>query len=139
TVRIDVIGDTIIELDETFSVTLSNPGGGAVIGRQTGTATIRNDDANKLSVSNASVIEGDAGTSALVFTVSLAEPANQPVTVVVNTADGTATAADHDYAPIRGLVLTFLPGDPLSQTVTVAVNGDTTIEADETLTLTLSD
>ena len=42
-----------------------------------------------------------------------------------------------DYASASG-DLTFAPGGPLSQTVTVLVNGDTTIEPDEAFTVVLS-
>jgi hypothetical protein len=40
-----VIGDAIYEADETFTVTLSNPTGGAILARAQATGTIRNDDA----------------------------------------------------------------------------------------------
>ena len=53
------------------------------------------------------------------------------------TADDTAEAGT-DYTAESG-TLTFLPGDPLTQNVTVAVNGDTTDEGvDEAFTLDLS-
>lgn len=138
TIQISVGGDLLIEPDESFGLTLSNPTGGAVIGRATGTATILTDDFNEVSISDASVTEGAAGTTTLEFTVSLAEPAGQPVTVEVHTSDGTATAASGDYAPLSGLVLTFDPGAPLSQTIVVTVHGDTTVEANETLSVMLS-
>jgi hypothetical protein len=37
-------GDAMVEPNESFTVTISNPSGGASIGRATGTATILNDD-----------------------------------------------------------------------------------------------
>jgi hypothetical protein len=58
------------------------------------------------------------------------------VTVNYATADGTAVAGT-DYAATSG-TLTFAPGGPLAQTVTVQVNGDTAIESNETLFLNLS-
>ncbi|HEX5096575.1 MAG TPA: Calx-beta domain-containing protein, partial [Acidimicrobiia bacterium] len=42
-VSVDVLGDTMFESDETFTVTLSNPTG-STIGSGTGTGTITNDD-----------------------------------------------------------------------------------------------
>lgn len=44
TITIGVVGDTNIEIDETFDLTLSNPTGGATITDNTGTGTIQNDD-----------------------------------------------------------------------------------------------
>ena len=44
TVRIAVKGDLAAEPNETFSVTLSAPTGGATLGRASATGTIRNDD-----------------------------------------------------------------------------------------------
>jgi hypothetical protein len=58
------------------------------------------------------------------------------VTVDYTTNDGTATTADGDYAAASG-TLTFNPGQT-TKTVDVTVNGDLTHEADETLTVDLS-
>jgi hypothetical protein len=88
-----------------------------------------------LAVGGAAADEGNSGPVDLVFTVTLSEPADQPVTVQFATADGTA-AAGSDYVAASG-TLTFAPGTT-SQTVTVRVNGDGTFEPDEALTLRLS-
>jgi Ca2+-binding RTX toxin-like protein len=91
-----------------------------------------------LSINNVSLLEGNAGTKSFEFIVSLSFDPSAPVTVTVNTADGTATLADQDYQAVTNLVLTFQPGDPLTQKVTVFVTGDTTFEPDETFFVTLS-
>jgi hypothetical protein len=57
------------------------------------------------------------------------------VTVAYTTANGTATAGS-DYTATSG-TLTFAPGETV-QTVDVPIVGDTTLEPDETFTLTLS-
>ncbi len=44
TVSVPIKGDTLVEPDETFTVTLTNPSANAVIGNATGTGTIINDD-----------------------------------------------------------------------------------------------
>ena len=77
-----------------------------------------------------------AGTTAYVFTVSLSAAQAAPVTVDFATANGTATAAS-DYTANSG-TLTFAPG-VTTQTVTVQVNGDTTVEPNETFNVNLSD
>ncbi len=84
-------------------------------------------------VADTSVVEGDGGTTTLVFTVTLATASSATVTVDYATADGTATAADGDYVPTSG-TLTFLPGQT-SMTVSVTVNGDLKFEAGETVLL----
>lgn len=90
-----------------------------------------------LSISGVSANEGNAGNTPFTFTVTLSAASATPVTVSYATADGSATAAGSDYLPASG-VLTFLPGGPLSQTVTVNVVGDLAVEANEAFTVTLS-
>jgi hypothetical protein len=86
-----------------------------------------------LSVSDASVAEGDTGTTALVFTLTL-DAYEDVVNVDYTTSDNTATT-NSDYVAQTGTV-TF--SNSVSETITIVVNGDTTLEPDETLTLTLS-
>ena len=74
TIPVTVIGDTTLEPDETFTVQLSDPVN-AMIAKGTGTVTIKNDDlppagAHTLSISDASVKEGNSGTNTMSFTVS---------------------------------------------------------------------
>lgn len=88
-----------------------------------------------LAVSDATVVEGNSGTTQLSFTVSLSKAATGPVTVDYATADGTATAGQ-DYLAKTG-TLTFAAGET-SKTIQVTVNGDAVVEANEALALTLS-
>ncbi len=88
-----------------------------------------------LSVADATVVEGNGGTQELAFTVTLSAAATGPVTVAYATANGTATAGT-DYAALAG-TLTFAAGE-ISKTVRVQVSGDTAVESNETVTLTLS-
>ncbi|MGQ0583323.1 MAG: Calx-beta domain-containing protein [Reyranella sp.] len=88
-----------------------------------------------LSVGDASVVEGSAGTSQLAFTVTLSQAAAGPVTVHYSTANGTATAGS-DYGAQSG-TLTFA-ADETSKTILVPVTGDSAVEASETLALNLS-
>ncbi|MBD2313244.1 DUF4347 domain-containing protein [Desertifilum sp. FACHB-1129] len=134
TIRVPVIGDTVVEMNETFFVQLSNPSGNAVLGNEQATVTILEDDQLFLSVSNLTVTEGDTGTRNAVFTVSLT-PGDLPVTVNYTTVAGTATAGT-DFTPVTGS-LTFAPGETEKQ-VTVQVIGDTVPEVNETFFLQLS-
>jgi hypothetical protein len=87
-----------------------------------------------LSVADASQAEGN-GPSSLTFTVALAKATPLKVTVAYATADGSATAGA-DYTATTGQ-LVFAPGET-SKTISVPILGDTTVEADETFTLSLS-
>jgi hypothetical protein len=135
-VGITVNGDVADEFDETFGITLSNPGN-ATIGDGSGVATITDDDpVPVLSVNDVSVTEGNAGTStAATFTVTLSAASGKTVTVDWATANGSATSPS-DFTAGSG-TLTFVPGDT-SESIAVAVNGDITAELDETYGITLS-
>jgi chitinase len=89
-----------------------------------------------ISISDADVYEGNSGQTATVFTVSLSKASSKEVSVKYATADGTATAADHDYVRASG-TLTFAPGET-TKTITVLVNGDTKVEPNETFSVNLS-
>jgi chitinase len=136
TINVPIVGDSVLEPDETFLVTLS-AATNATLAQAQATATIVNDDAaSVLAIANASVTEGNTITNTLAFTVTLT-PANpsQTVTVAYATANGTATAGA-DYTSAAG-TLTFAPGTT-SRTISIAVPGDTLDEDNETMTVTLS-
>jgi len=140
TVHVGIIGDTVVEPNETFTVTLSAPSG-VTIAKGTAVGTITNDDTAvvvtppTVSVADASVTEGNSGTRSLAFTVSLSKSSATAISVSYATSNGTATAGQ-DYTAGSGTI-TFAPG-VVSQTVNVAVTGDTTVEPIETFTVTLS-
>ena len=130
-----VLGDTLDEDNETFTVILSSPVG-AIIGTGTGTGTITDNDATpSLSINNVTVTEGNTGSVNAVFTVTLSAASNKTVTVNYATANGTAVAPA-DYTAASG-VLTFAPGT-VTQPITVPVIGDTLDEPNETFTVNLS-
>jgi Calx-beta domain-containing protein len=88
-----------------------------------------------MSVSDASVTEGNTGTTTLAFPVTLSSAASQVVTVSYSTADGTATAPS-DYVAANG-TLTFRPGER-TKSIAVSVIGDTAFEPDETFTVSMT-
>lgn len=130
TISITVNGDTLDESDETFVINLRNAVNASIFDNQ-GVGTIRDDDpgaAVSLSINNVTVTEGDSGTTAAEFTVSLSTASGQSVAVDFFTVDNTASAPS-DYQAINGS-LNFDPGE-ISKTITVLVNGDTIDESDE--------
>lgn len=92
--------------------------------------------ATTLSISDAQITEGDAGTTVLVFDVSLSDPPTETVTVDFATQDGTATAG-LDYESTTGQV-TFPAGGGQTQTIEVVILNDTMAEPDESFQVTLS-
>ncbi len=89
-----------------------------------------------ISISDATVTEGDSDTAEAIFTVTLSKDGEEKITVDYKTVDGTATVADNDYQSVNG-TLTFNIGET-SKNITVTVNGDTQRELDEIFYLDLS-
>jgi hypothetical protein len=98
-------------------------------------ATFRVQGPPSVSIGDASVTEGNTGTTTMSFPVTLSAASAQPVSVTYATADETATAPS-DYTTASG-TLTFNPGEK-SKTVSVGVVADTAIEQDEAFSITIS-
>ncbi len=136
TITVPIIGDTVDETDETFTLTLSNPANAELIDA-VGLGTIVDDDGlSSLTIADATVTEGDSGTVNAAFAVTLSPAAGSSVTVDYATADGTATAGS-DYTAAGG-TLTFNAGET-TKTISVTVAGDAVDEgSSETFTVDLS-
>ena len=87
-----------------------------------------------ITINDVALVEGDHGAAAYVFTVSLSKASSKRVSVDFATEGGSAMAGE-DYAHAFG-TLNFARGET-RKTVTVLVNGDTTVEANETFSLKL--
>jgi hypothetical protein len=88
-----------------------------------------------LAVADASVLEGNKGTSRLDLTVTLSRSSDAEVTVHYATANGAAVAS-LDYAATSG-TLTFEPGRT-SRTISIAIKGDRKREPNEAFSVQLS-
>jgi len=127
-VDVTVQGDLALEPDESFFFELSNATGADITDPQA-VGTIVNDDfLYQLSVSDAYVTEGNSGTTAAVFTVTLNQPSDDTITVGYFTTAADATSGV-DFFHVTG-TLTFYAGQT-SKTIHVPVIGDTDIEPDE--------
>lgn len=139
-IDITVIGDTTVEPDETFSVTLSQPSN-ANLGQAVGTGTILNDDTSNptipvISLNDENVTQVQGGTNAS-FVVSLTSAASQPVTIDYSTTDGTAVAGTN-YTAETNQVLT-IPTGATSETINIPILYDSSmIGSQKSFTLTLS-
>ncbi|MFV1984356.1 MAG: Calx-beta domain-containing protein [Thiohalomonadales bacterium] len=143
TITIPIVDDTEVEDNETFTVDLSTPSGGASLGATTSnTVTIIENDVAQpgvlaFSVGTWSVNEG-VGTTML--TVTRTGGSDGIVTVNYNTVDGIATASTpatiSDYTSANE-TLTFAAG-VTSQTVMLTIVDDTQVEGNETFKVNLS-
>jgi len=88
-----------------------------------------------LSVGDAVVVEGHAGTQYAEVVVHLDSPSNKTVTVNYNSANGTAKAGS-DYVAASGKVA-FAPGQT-SKSILVPVKGDRLGEIDENFLVKIS-
>jgi len=136
TVTILVNGDVTDEYDQDFYVNLSSPTNAEIRDSQ-GVGTILDDDAApSIVISDVSKAEGDHGSTAFVFTVSLSAASEKYISLNFSTANGTAATADNDYNAASGS-LSFAPGQR-TQTITVFVVGDKRKESSETFFVNLS-
>ena len=134
-VQAPITDDGTNEAVETFTASIANATGrGVTVGVASAMATIIDDDAATVAISDASIAEPDAGTAPAAITVSLAEASAQDITVGYSTSPGSA-AAGADYTSASGVAIVV--AGTLDVTILVDVIGDLTNEDDETATVTL--
>jgi hypothetical protein len=148
TITVNVVGDTLVEPDETFTVTLSNPVNLTLGSANKVTAQIINDDNTAgtppslaINPSNQPSAEGNAGSTAHTFTVTRSgDLSGTSSTAWSVTGSGNNPANSTDF--VGGILpsgnVTFAAGQA-SATITVNVAGDTTIENNEGFVVTLAD
>ncbi len=105
--------------------------------------TVNSTKTNEISISNASITEGDEGTSNLKLTVTCSSDPrqNRKVKVKWSTSDATATneaqaTAGEDYTASSG-VLTFKKGGRLKKKIIIPIKTDVDMEEDEIFLVTL--
>jgi len=130
-----VNGDTVDESQETFFLDISNVQN-ATVNSSRGTGFINDDDGPTISINDVSVTEGNSGTKAATFTLTLSGPSVEAIAIRAITTPGTATASS-DYNSIN-LVVTFQPGT-VTRTFDVGIIGDTNLESNETFSVSLSE
>ncbi|WP_374943607.1 Calx-beta domain-containing protein [Sphingomonas sp.] len=90
-----------------------------------------------LSIAAASIVEGNSGTTSLVFTVTRSGGSDGAVTAAYDFTLGTATADDFASDNAFSGTVSFASGQTTA-TILAKVQGDTAVEADESFTVTLS-
>jgi ribosomal protein L35AE/L33A len=130
--------DDLFEGNEIVNLLLSNATGATLGSPTSATLTINEDETPPaIRINDVSLIEGNSGTTNFTFTVSLSNASAQSVDLKFATANGTATAGS-DYQARALSQMTFTAGQ-ISQSITVAVIGDSTLEPNETFFVNLSD
>ena len=135
-IRVPVLSDDMVEADETFTITLSNPTDATIpTGEESATGTIMDVGATKaaelLVADSQAVDEGGE----LAFAVRLSGEHTAAVEVDFETVAGTATAGS-DYTEDKG-TLTF-PVGTRNLTVEVETPDDPADEPEESMSLMLS-
>ena len=134
-VNVPVIDDTLWESDaEGFNFTATNTGNSQA-SSTTGTIIDNEPHPPVISISNASLVEGDIGVQSLAFTVSLDRVSTVPITARYSTASVTATAGSDYTAELNKQVV--IEAGKTSKNVVVPVFGDTLVEGNEAFTVTL--
>ena len=88
-----------------------------------------------ISIADTRIVEGNSGQRSVEVIVSISLVTPGPVTVAYSTRDGSAVASS-DYDAANGSV-NFAPGE-LMKKITISINGDVTVEADEKFEVVLS-
>jgi Ca2+-binding RTX toxin-like protein len=139
-IPVNVKGDTLVEGNETFTVTASNVSPNTItLAQPTATVTIVDDEPPSIFFSAATVAanENNSGLTSVNLTVILSQAQSNNVTFVVNTSDGTATLADSDYVQINNQTFNISAGQT-SVTIPVFIVGDTVNEPNESFNVTIS-
>ncbi len=135
-VEVSTVGDALVEANETITFALANASTGAIIGSQSSTATITDDDG--LMAWSIAAPVGTVDESAGYVTVSVTRNvANSAAAIDVSTLGGTVVAGvGKDYAALQQ-TLNFAVGE-FSKTVRLQVHDDSLIEGNKTVTLGIS-
>jgi hypothetical protein len=143
-VKVAIATDSSVEANETIQGVLTNATGGASIGTATTNITILDDDATlagnpstpsfAVTALQSSVWESD-GYAYYQITRSNDVTQTQTVNFATNVA-GTATAGT-DFTAVSATTYTFVPGESV-KVVRVALIGDVTAEANETIQAVIS-
>lgn len=138
TISVPILNDSNGESTETFTLTLSAPGGGATLGSlRTMTVSIADDDSapGTLAVASAAyTVAENAGS----VTVSVTRTGGSYGAASVNyTTANASAAAGSDYTAKSG-TLTWASRDAATKTIVIPIANDTLAESSETFQLRLS-
>ncbi len=134
TITINPSVDGTVEADETVILTVAAGTGYTVGAPASATGTILNDDVPSATITVAPAAVAEDGAPNLVYTVTLNQASLSALSV--NFALSGTAANGTDFAAIASPLV--IPAGNTTGTITVNPTADATIEADETVILTLS-
>jgi hypothetical protein len=134
-VSFPVTPDAAIEGDETFMVTLSNPGNIDLGAATSATVTIEDDDSAGVLTFSAASFDTNESDGSVTITVNRTGGSTGSASVDYSTAPGTATGAD--FTPVSG-TLEWADGDSEPKTFVIPIADDGFAEPAESFEVTLS-
>ncbi len=144
TITVEAGGDSVLEDDEDFTVTLSNPSEGYKITTPSAEGTILNDDAAiplpsyfYLSAVDAVKAEGDTSTTTFLFSVTRSGAIEQFGSIDYSVSGITADQLDFAGGVLPTGTLNFAVGETI-KSFSIEVAGDQLFEGNETFSVTLS-
>lgn len=140
TFSIPLINDALVEVNETFSISLSGATGGLTLGSpSTATVTITSEDVpaapGNVQFAQATYSVSETGGSLLV-SVTRTGGSTGAASISYATANGTASASQ-DYTATSG-TLSWANGDSATKTFSIPLLNDGLFEGNETFSISLS-
>ena len=133
-VSISLTDDSQVEGSETLTLRMVSVSNSGVDISDTGTLTITDNDVATVTIADVSASE--SGGTATVTLVS-DQSYGPGFTLDVSTADGTAFSPD-DYTAVTSQTVSFAGNAGEQQTVSITLKSDTSIEGDESFTVSMS-
>lgn len=138
-IPVRIFGDTVPEPDEVFLLTVSGATG-ASVGQGRLEFVIRSDEgpqaAPRVTLADASVVEGNAGSTPMRFDLNFDKPVPTATTLTFTMTAGSATAGV-DYQAPESLTLA-VPAGARSASFVVPVLGDALAEPTETFSVSFT-
>ncbi len=140
-ITVNVAGDTVVEGDENFRISLTNPSAGTTISTSTAIGTLMNDDTSyTIGATSANVAEGNSGSTPFTFTVTRSGVVAVTGSVkyaVTGSAPNPAIASDFQGSVLPSGTVTFVANET-SKVITVNVLGDAVGEQSEGFIVSLN-
>lgn len=136
-VLIPLVNDSVIEIDETVNLSLTQPTGSSALGLDTAVLTIGDDEPPTFELTPSALIVTEGLQTSAVFTITRQGGNATTVSINYTTTPGTATSPA-DFTAMSG-TLSWAPGAAAQQQITIPLNDDTIYEGPtESLTLAIS-
>ena len=133
---VNILDDSIHESDETFDAIITSNFPGINISNNTATATIIDDDLPRLSVADATALEGED----MQFSVILDVTSLEDISFSYHTEESSALAGvDYTEVTANSITTASIPAGSTSVSIMISTSSDTVVEGDESFFLVLTD